>query len=159
MWIFGTFTNIPETNLFITFTVIAVAGFVIIFLYRNILDSLYLSDEVVKSLGINISITRGILFLTTSIMTIIAVSLCGIIGYVGLIVPHLAKILFGNKHKVLIPATIILGGIMMLISDDIARTLLSLINDYGKELPIGVVTSLFGTPFFLYFLLKQKKNL
>jgi len=159
LWMFGTFTNPPNTGLFLFFFVLFIVGFIFIFFHSKKMDILYMSDEVVKSIGININVTRGLLFFTVSLLTIFSVSFCGIIGFVGLIVPHLARIIFGNKHKSLIPAVCLIGGILLLVSDDIARTVVSLFNDYGKELPIGVVTSLLGTPFFLYFLLKNRKLL
>ncbi|HOV15302.1 MAG TPA: iron ABC transporter permease, partial [Spirochaetota bacterium] len=159
LWMFGTLTNPPDVEILFLFFVLFMIGFGLIFLFNKKLDILYMSDEVVKSLGVNINTTRIILLIITSVLTIISVSYCGIIGFVGLIVPHIARLLFGNNHKFLIPSSALIGGILLLISDDIARSIVGMFNDYGKELPIGVVTSLLGTPFFLYFLIKSRRFL
>ncbi len=159
LWTFGTFTNPPDTPVFIAYFVVSIIGIIIIFFYNRHLDAFYFSDDITKSLGINTNITRALLFFITSFLTIIAVSFCGIIGFIGLIIPHLSRIIFGQRHKILIPACAILGSILLLLSDDIARTIVGFFTDYGRELPIGVITSLFGAPFFLYFLLKYRSTL
>ena len=157
MWTFGTFANTPKAIYIIIFYIISIFAFVYIFLQNKKLDLFYLSDDIVKSSGIDPNKTRKTLLFIVSILTIISVSICGIIGFIGLIVPHLSRLIFGNKHKFLILATIILGASIILISDDIARSFVSMFTEYGKELPIGVVTSILGTPLFLYFLIKSKK--
>ena len=159
LWTFGTFVNTPNLYIFLLYFALCIIGALVIFFHSNHLDAFYLSDDVTKSLGINTNLTRGVLFTITSFLTILAVSFCGIIGFVGLIVPHLSRIIFGQNHKILIPASAILGSIILLISDDLARTIVGVFTKYGKELPIGVITSLFGAPFFLYFLLKYKDSI
>ncbi len=158
MWMFGTFANPPKALYIAIFYIISLIAFFYIFLQNKKLDLFYLSDDIVKSSGINPQSTRRVLLFIVSVLTITSVSICGIIGFIGLIVPHLARLIFGNRHKFLIPATIILGAIILLISDNIARSFVSMFTDYGKELPIGVVTSILGTPLFLYFLVKNMRR-
>lgn len=158
-WAFGTLSNSPGYLSIIILSFFLIIFFIFLMFMNHQLDAFYLSEDVTKSLGINTTLTRGILFLFASLLTIITVSLCGIIGFVGLIVPHIARLIFGQKHKILIPACILLGALLLLISDDIARTIVSVFTSYGKELPIGVITSLIGAPFFLYFLLKYKDSI
>ena len=158
MWTFGTFANPPKTIYIIIFYTVSIFAFVYIFFQNKKLDLFYLSDDIVKSSGIEPNKTRKIILFIASILTITSVSICGIIGFIGLIVPHLSRLIFGNRHKFLIPATIILGASIILISDNIARSFVGMFTEYGKELPIGVVTSILGTPLFLYFLIKNKKR-
>ncbi|HQJ05861.1 MAG TPA: iron chelate uptake ABC transporter family permease subunit, partial [Spirochaetota bacterium] len=119
-------------------------------------DILYLSDELAESSGINLNFERNLYLALTSAITIVTVSLCGVIGFVGLIIPHLSRLLFGSKHRDLLVSSALLGAILLLVSDDLARSLLSVALDYGKEIPIGVITSLLGAPFFIYFLIKNR---
>ena len=95
--------------------------------------------------------TKSGLILSSSLIIALVVSISGIIGFVGLVVPHVGRLLVGSRHKVLIPISICLGGILLLWSDVVARVCFA-----PEELPIGVVTSLIGGPFFL-FLLKRSK--
>lgn len=159
LWMFGTLTNPPEMKVLLLFFGVFLLFFFIILSYNKKLDILYMSDEVVKSLGVNINTTRMVLLILTSFLTILSVSFCGIIGFVGLIVPHIARFLVGNNHKFLVPSVSLIGGILLVLSDDIARSVIGIFNTYGKELPIGVVTSLLGTPFFLYLLIKSRRFL
>ncbi|RMF92170.1 MAG: iron ABC transporter permease, partial [Nitrospinota bacterium] len=86
-------------------------------------------------------------FLLASLMTGAAVSLSGVIGFVGLIVPHMMRMLVGPDHRLLIPMAGLLGATFLILSDTIARTILA-----PAEIPVGVVTAMFGAPFFIYLL-------
>jgi len=134
-------------------------GFIIFtsFYFRD-LDLMSLGDDQAKSLGVNTEAVRLLLFSSTSLITAICVALTGTIGFVGLIVPHSMRLLFGPKHKILIPTTIVAGASFLPISDTIARTLPGLIFQTGMEIPVGVITSLFGSPFFVFLLIRGKKR-
>ena len=107
-WTMGSFVNIPDMNIFIIIISISFISIFIIFLLNRQLDIFYFSDDLIKNTGLNPNITRGLLFFISSIPVIIGISVCGVIGFVGLIVPHIARFIFGNTHKILIPACVIM---------------------------------------------------
>nr|HPK62440.1 iron ABC transporter permease [Spirochaetota bacterium] len=156
LWMFGSFSNPPRIPVLLLYFLGFLAVFIILYLSNRKLDILYLSDELAESSGININFERNLYLALTSAITIVTVSLCGVIGFVGLIIPHLSRLLFGSKHRDLLVSSALLGAILLLVSDDLARSLLSVALDYGKEIPIGVITSLLGAPFFIYFLIKNR---
>jgi len=156
IWMFGSFSNPPAIPVLILYFFGFTVVFFILFISNRKLDILYLSDELAESSGINLKFERNLYLALTSVITIVTVSLCGVIGFVGLVIPHLSRLLFGSKHRDLLVSSALLGAILLLISDDFARSLLSFTSDYGKEIPIGVITSLLGAPFFIYFLIKNR---
>ena len=129
------------------------------FIFFRDLDLMSLGDDQAKSLGVNTELIRLLLFSTTSLITAISVSLTGTIGFVGLIVPHSMRMLFGPGHKRLIPASVVAGASFLPLSDTLARTVPSLLFQSGMEVPVGVVTALFGSPFFIFLLIRGKKRL
>ncbi len=128
------------------------------FFFFQDLDLMALGDDQAKALGVNTELVRIMLFSTTSLVTSISVALTGTIGFVGLIVPHSMRLLFGPRHKVLIPASAIAGASFLPLSDALARTLPGLIFGSSMEIPVGAVTSLFGSPFFIFLLMRGKKK-
>jgi iron complex transport system permease protein len=128
------------------------------FLFYRDLDLMSLGDDQAKSLGVNTEFVRLLLFSTTSFITAISVSLTGTIGFVGLIIPHSMRLLFGPQHRALIPASVIAGASFLPLSDTLARTLPGLLFQGGMEIPVGVVTSIFGSPFFIFLLVRGKKR-
>jgi iron complex transport system permease protein len=126
---------------------------IFIFCYREQLDILLLGEEEAKNLGIHVQRTRNILLISASLLTGICVSLTGAIGFVGLIVPHIIRLLIGPTHRYLIPASIIGGALFLAIADLIARLIIR-----PAEIQIGIITAFFGSPFFIYLILRQKKT-
>jgi iron complex transport system permease protein len=122
------------------------------------LDLLTLGDEQAKSLGVNIELVRLLLFSSTSLLTSLSVSMTGTIGFVGLIVPHSMRLLFGPQHRTLVPASVIAGAAFLPLSDTLARTLPDLLFGSGMEIPVGVLTSLLGAPFFIILLIRGKSR-
>lgn len=137
---------IDPTNRVLIILLIAISIILIVFLYRYYreLDIISQGLETAAGLGIDIQKFSIIVFLTTSLLIGLTVSIVGAIGFVGLIIPHISKLLFGPRHLYNLPAAFILGATFLLLADTIART----ITVY--ELPVGVVTSLVGVPFFIY---------
>jgi iron complex transport system permease protein len=137
---------VNSSNRLLIVTLIIVSFILIGFLYRysRELDIISQGLETASGLGINIQKFSIIIFFTTSLLIGFTVSIVGAIGFVGLIVPHISKLLFGPKHLNNLPASFILGATFLLIADTVSRT----ITVY--ELPVGVVTSLVGVPFFIY---------
>ena len=127
----------------------------VIFWYTRELDLLSLGDIQAQHLGVDVQRMRFFLLLASSLITAAAVAVSGVIGFVGLVVPHLVRLAIGPRHRRLLPAVLLLGGLLVLISDTIARSLLA----SGEELPVGVVTAILGGPFFCYLLLHRKKYL
>ena len=118
------------------------------------LDALACGEETAQTLGLPVSRARLLIIVLATLTTAAAVATGGIIGFVGLIAPHIARLLFGSAHGRLIPASIMVGGILMLLADGVARTALA-----PLELPVGIITSVLGGPFFLYLLKSRQREL
>lgn len=121
-------------------------------LLRWKLNVLSFGDEEAKALGLDTSKLRMIIIICSTLLTASSVSICGMIGWIGLIIPHLARMLVGPNYKVLLPASLLIGSTFLLLVDDIAR------SAFAIEIPLGILTSLFGAPLFLYLLMKGKKG-
>lgn len=127
------------------------AGLALIFLFRWRINLATLDEEEARSLGLNVRRFRLLLIAASTLLSAAAVCLGGLIGWVGLMIPHLARALVGADYRRLIPASAMLGGIYLLLMDDLARSILSI------ELPLGVVTSIMGAPFFIFLILKKRR--
>jgi iron complex transport system permease protein len=110
-----------------------------------------LGEENAVQLGVDVERLKGIAYLFASLITAASVSVCGLIGFVGLIIPHSVRLVFGIDHRLLIPSSALVGASFLIASDTLARTLLAPI-----ELPVGVITAAFGAPFFIYLLRTRK---
>jgi iron complex transport system permease protein len=110
-----------------------------------------LGEDAASQLGVEVERTKRLLFVLGSLITGAAVSLSGMIGFVGLIIPHVGRMLVGPDHRVLIPTAALLGSALLMIADALARTVVAPV-----ELPVGVVTALLGAPWFIY-LLRQRR--
>lgn len=118
------------------------------------LDALACGEETAQTLGLSVRRARLVIVILATLTTAAAVATGGIIGFVGLIAPHIARLFFGSSHARLIPASMLVGGLLMLLADGVARTILAPI-----ELPVGIVTSVLGGPFFLYLLKSRQREL
>ena len=123
----------------------------IAFYYARELNVLLLGEETALSSGVNTRRIQAIYAILAAFLTSISVSVAGLIGFVGLIIPHMVRMVFGADHRILLPVTFLLGGTFLILSDTIAKVVLA-----PSELPVGVVTSLFGVPVFLYLLKKER---
>ncbi|MDT2831817.1 iron ABC transporter permease [Vagococcus carniphilus] len=123
------------------------------FKQSHVLDLLLLGNEQAESLGIESQIYQRKLMLASAVLTSVLVSQTGVIGFIGLIVPHLARKLVGNKHQLVIITSLLLGSILLIWADCLARIVVK-----NSELPIGVVTSLIGAPLFFMIILDKYKN-
>jgi len=129
-----------------------VLGIAVFSYYARELNIMLTGEDSAKALGVDVRRVRLILLHTASFITALAVSVSGIIGFVGLIVPHSVRLVIGPDHRRLIPLTIITGGLFLSITDMIARTVVP-----PMEIPLGVMTALVGTPYFLYLLIRKKR--
>jgi iron complex transport system permease protein len=127
-------------------------GWLVLFLNARVLNVLQLGDTQAQQLGVPVERVTMILIAAASLITAAAVATSGIIGFVGLIVPHAVRLIWGPDHRFLLPMSALVGATFLIIADTFARTLLA-----PTELPVGIITSFCGAPFFLY-LLRQKKE-
>ena len=127
-------------------------GFVPLFLLRWKINLLTMEEEQARALGISTRRLRGVVIVCATLLVAASVSVSGIIGWVGLVVPHMARKLVGSDCRVLLPASFLLGGGLLLLVDDLARTL------YTTELPLGILTAVIGAPFFLYLLSRKEEG-
>ena len=122
-------------------------GFVCAFGLARSLNLLALGDEPAQQLGVSIEVHKRILLVATSLMVGAAVAVSGLIGFVGLIIPHLLRLVLGPDHRLLVPASALAGAAFLVVCDTVARTILG-----GRELPVGAITALVGGPLFLFLL-------
>ncbi len=122
-----------------------------IFLYSKDLDAMLLGDESAQHLGVKVEESKKILLILSALVTAAAVAVSGVIGFVGLIIPHILRILVGPRHKTLLPASVFGGAIFLVWADNIARVLPAV-----GEVPVGIITALAGGPFFIYLLKRRK---
>lgn len=149
-WLLGSLTAINLQDLAQLIPMLLL-GVIPLFLLRWRLNLLSLDEEEAQSLGVPIQSTRYILIIFTTLCTASAVAMTGIIGWVGLLVPHIARLLVGANFIRLLPTSLLLGASFLLLTDTLARTIASI------ELPLGILTSACGAPFFLYLLMRGQK--
>ena len=125
--------------------------FFVIFLFSHSMNLLLMGKEMAHSMGVNIKFVTGILLVVSSFMVSATVADCGLLGFVGLVVPHIMRLVFGPDHRILVPACILGGGAYMIICDLLARW----IPQQG-EIPVGVITAMIGAPIFIFLLKKGK---
>ena len=128
-----------------------VAGTAMILIFSRDLNVLMIGEDHAVNLGVNVPLVRNTILVASSLVTAAAVSVSGVIGFVGLIVPHIMRLFVGPDNRILLPASCLVGAIFMIWTDRIAGTILS-----PEELPVGIITALLGAPFFLYLLKRRK---
>lgn len=129
-------------------------SFITLFILSYDMNILSLGDETAKSLGLNVSTYRFAFIVLSALFSGSAISFAGLLGFIGLIVPHAARMIVGYDNRVLVPVTALLGSLFTLICDIMARTLFA-----PYEIPVGIIMSFLGGPFFIYLLFKQKRRL
>jgi iron complex transport system permease protein len=148
-WIMGGFWLANWTKVQITVLPVLLC-FGVIYLFAKDLNAMLLGEESAQTLGINVEQAKRLLLILSAFITAAAVAFSGTIGFVGLIIPHITRILVGPDHRVLLPASAMMGGIFLMWTDALARLL--------GELPVGILTAFFGAPFFIYLLKKRKRG-
>ena len=152
LWLMGSFTMSNWDEVHVLFPYL-LAGLVLIYLYSRPLNLMQLDEEQSQQLGVNVERVKLILLLTATLITAAAVSFAGSIGFVGLIIPHAVRLVWGGDYRFLLPLSTLAGAIFLILADTLARTVIS-----PAELPVGVVTALCGAPFFLYLLWQKKRE-
>ena len=148
-WLLGSFASVTVDDVF-QYAPYMIVGIIVLVALRWRINVLSLDDMQAKSLGLNIKRYQGVIIFFCTLISAAAVCVSGIIGWVGLIVPHIARMIVGPNNSKVLPASVVIGMSYMMIIDDIARTLVA------NEIPMGVLTGIIGAPFFGYLLLRQR---
>ncbi len=127
-------------------------GFGLVYFFHRELNAMLFGEETARHLGIDTEKVKKILLAGSALMVAAAVSTSGIIGFVGLVVPHFIRLLTGPDHRRLLPASAVLGAVLLIVTDTVGRVIIA-----PRELPVGIITALLGAPLFLYLLKKRKK--
>jgi iron complex transport system permease protein len=150
-WLMGDLSGASAKEISVA-AVCLLAGFVLLYAQARKLNLIVQGEDTAQQLGVNVERTKQALLIITSLLTAVAVSLAGIIGFVGIMVPHFMRLVFGSDHRLLLPVAALFGASFLIVADTIARVVLA-----PAELPVGVITALCGAPYFI-FLLKRKSH-
>lgn len=149
-WLMGDLSLATTGEIALTGAVLFI-GFVVLYAHARPMNLIVVSEETALQLGVHVERTKKILFVAASLITGVAVSVSGIIGFVGLVIPHLMRMVLGPDHRLLLPASFLFGASFLVLADTIARTLMA-----PSELPVGVITAICGAPYFIYLLRKGR---
>lgn len=153
MWTMGSFTSATwEKALFLA--VFVLIGAVTLVAYAGKLNILMMGEEDAQCLGVDTAKTKTILIIVSSLLVAAAVSVSGIIGFVGLIIPHCVRMICGSDNRKLIPYVFFIGAIFLVFCDTIARTVAA-----PTEIPVGIITSIFGAPYFIWLVATRRRNI
>jgi iron complex transport system permease protein len=140
-WLMGSLSSVGIRDVF-TGAPAILAGIAVLWLLRWQLNVISLREDEAVSLGLNLKRLRAIIIITTTVITAVTVSVCGIISFVGLAVPHFARMLVGTDNRQVVPASVFLGGVFVVLMDTAARSISS------AEIPLSILTAIIGAPFF-----------
>ena len=151
-WLMGSFarTGVAKSVWIMAGALLVGGGLMMTMRWR--INVMAFGEEEARAMGVNVRATRNLIVVAATMLTSVAVCLCGTIGWVGLIIPHIMRLATGPNYKSLIPLSMLAGACFMVVVDDMARTLT------GGELPVGVLTALIGAPLFIYMLVKGRKE-
>lgn len=151
-WLYGSFANVTWENAWLVF-VPAMLLSVISMIWAREYNLFMMGEEQAKQLGLNVKMFKRLMLILASVITAVCVAFCGIIGFVGLIIPHACRMALGSDYRLVMPASLVLGAMLMLFADLLARTMLS-----PQELPVGAITAIIGTPIFAYMLMRRGRQ-
>lgn len=152
LWMMGSVSTAGWRQVGLLLPIVS-AGTLLVNVYARELNLMAAGDDTAKSLGVEVETTKKVLLVISSVLIGACVSISGIIGFVGLVIPHIIRLLFGSDHRTVLPFSAVGGAIFMVICDTLARILVP-----PAEMPVGAITSLFGAPFFIYLLIKSKRK-
>ncbi|SJZ36093.1 FecCD family ABC transporter permease [Selenihalanaerobacter shriftii] len=150
-WIMGSLASKGWADVKMVWIYVLV-GYIIVHILAKDLNIMLLGEEAAQSLGIEVEKMKRIILIVGALLAGAAVAGSGVIGFIGLIIPHIVRLLVGPDHRILIPSSALVGAIFLILTDTLARTVIA-----PTEIPVGIITSLLGGPFFIY-LLNQKKT-
>jgi iron complex transport system permease protein len=152
-WIMGSLTT-AQWNQVVVIAPVILAGSAVLFFLTKDLNLLSMSEQRAQQLGVNTERLKNMTIILSSLIVAAAVSVSGIIGFIGLVIPHIMRILVGPDNRVLFPVSALVGGIVLLIADTLARTVM-----VPREIPVGILTALLGGPFFIYLLTTEQRRI
>ena len=152
-WIIGSLAPTENWEKVWAILPLIIVGAAVAYMYARDLNILALGEDQAQHLGVEIERVKRILLVSGALMTAAAVSISGLIGFVGLIIPHLTRVLIGPDHRVLLPTSAIVGASFLMICDALSRVIMG-----SGEAPVGVITALSGAPFFIYLLRRKRKG-
>jgi iron complex transport system permease protein len=150
-WLLGSLTAVTRADVGVILPAL-VLGFIPLVLLRWRMNVMTLGDEEAQTLGIDTRLTRSALIAGATLITAASVSIAGIVGWIGLVIPHIARLLVGPDYRKLLPASAMLGGAYMLVVDTLARSIAPI------EIPLSILTAVVGAPFFLWLLASGRKG-
>lgn len=151
-WGMGSFSA-ASYNRVIILSIVTIPTFIVFLILRKELNILLMGEDAAKALGVDVGRIRKILLGVSSLLIATTVAFTGTIGFVGLIIPHVVRLIFGSNYRKTLPITALLGMLFLLLCDNLSRALLP-----SGEIPIGIITSLLGAPYFMYLIYKQRKR-
>ncbi len=151
-WLYGSFSTITWDKVWLVVVPVLALSFVPL-IWAKEFNLVLLGDDQAQQMGLNAKRFDALMLIAASILTAFCVAFCGIIGFVGLVIPHLSRMLLGGDHRMMLPATVVLGGLFLVLADLLARILVT-----GFELPVGAITSIIGVPVFAYLLIKRGRS-
>ena len=151
LWLMGSFARSQWDDLYVV-TPLILIGIVGLYAFSRELNAMQFGEETAMYLGVKVETVKKIILIFAALITATGVSHAGIIGFVGLIMPHVVRILIGADHHILLPASALAGAIFLILADTLARTIAS-----PAEIPVGIITAFVGAPYFIYLLRKKKK--
>jgi len=155
-FLIGGFSNVSWLNIF-SVTPFILVGITLSYFYARDLNMLALGEENAQHLGVNVERAKKVLLVLASLVTAAAVSISGLVGFVGLMVPHITRLVIGPDHRILFPASAIVGAIFLVTCDAVARVIATPFAS-TLELPVGIITMLVGAPFFIILFRKKKES-
>ena len=150
-WLWGNL-EVFDFKLLSIVGVIVAFGIFTVYMFSQDLNAISIGEEEAVHLGINVELMKKILLFLVSLITAAIISVCGVIGFVGLIIPHMSRLIIGPNHKLLIPVSCVLSSAFMILCDSLARTIFA-----PSEIPIGVITAIVGAPIFIILLKKSEE--
>lgn len=148
-WLMGSLASVWYSDVLISLIPISI-GMLIIFAFRWRLNVLSMGDKEAKSMGVHVGLIRIMIVFGATLATAASVAVAGVVGWIGLVIPHVGRMLVGNDNRTLIPVSFVLGGTFLLLIDTLGRSIT------GSELPLSILTALLGGPFYIYLLLRTK---
>ncbi len=151
-WLYGSFANITWENAFLVF-VPAIGISILAFIWAREFNLFMIGEDQASQLGLNVRKFKALMMVVASVLTSICVAFVGIIGFVGLVIPHACRMIMGGDHRLIMPASMVLGACLMLFSDLLARIVMA-----PTEIPVGAITAMIGTPVFAYMLVRRGRE-
>ena len=149
-WTMGSLSTTMWTDVLCLLPILA-ASIIILYIYAKDLNIMQMGTESAQSLGVNTQRTLYVTLITSSLLIGVVVSFCGVIGFIGLIVPHICRLIVGSDNRRLFTYSLLAGGFFLLVADTLARTLAA-----PSELPVGSITALAGAPYFIYLVIRKQ---